>query len=80
MIKGLIADAVERQEFWTMLMRDDGESTVNRLKASELLAKIQGDFSGSSDLLSPGGTEVALERLSDEHLANLVANATTPGG
>ena len=39
-----IADAKERQEFWTSMMRDEMQETKDRLKASELLAKKQGDF------------------------------------
>lgn len=43
-----IADVVERQEYWTALMRgekqDDPEMLKIGLKASELLGKAQGDF------------------------------------
>lgn len=42
-----IADATERQEFWTAVMRGDKghESEMkDRLKASELLGKVQQDF------------------------------------
>lgn len=39
-----IADARERQEFWTELMRDPRIEPKDRLKASELLAKKHGDF------------------------------------
>lgn len=39
-----IADAKERQEFWTAMMRDKYRQAKDRLKASELLAKKQGDF------------------------------------
>ncbi len=39
-----IADAKERQEFWTAIMRDQHQDARDRLKASELLAKRQGDF------------------------------------
>lgn len=40
----LIADRVKRQIFWTAIMRDESESMTARLKASELLAKSEGDF------------------------------------
>ena len=39
-----IADAEEREAFWTELMRDGGERTRDRLAASELLGKRQRDF------------------------------------
>jgi len=39
-----IADREQRFAFWTAVMRDNNESTRDRLKASELLAKAQGDF------------------------------------
>lgn len=40
----LIADRVKRQMFWSRIMRDENESMTARLKASELLAKSEGDF------------------------------------
>lgn len=55
-IRPLIASRVERQEFWSNTMRDANEDARNRLKASELLGKSEGDFldriehSGSIDL------------------------------
>ena len=39
-----IADREQRFAFWTSVMRDTNESTRDRLKASELLGKAQGDF------------------------------------
>lgn len=39
-----IADHPERQRFWTEMMRNHELSPGNRLKASELLAKSEGDF------------------------------------
>ena len=41
-----IADARERREFWTKVMRGDEESSdmKDRLKSSELLGKADGDF------------------------------------
>lgn len=39
-----IADASERQRFWTTVMRDEEEEMRDRQKASELLGKAQGDF------------------------------------
>lgn len=40
----LIAGRVARQIFWSAIMRDEKETMVTRLKASELLAKSEGDF------------------------------------
>lgn len=40
----LIADRESRQAFWSRIMRDESESMTARLKASELLAKSEGDF------------------------------------
>lgn len=40
----LIADRVARQTFWTAIMRDKDEAMATRLRASELLAKSEGDF------------------------------------
>jgi phage terminase small subunit len=39
-----IANAIERQEFWTYVMRSNEFKIEARLKASEILAKVQGDF------------------------------------
>ena len=41
---GAVADAVERQEFWTSVMRDPNIHLRDRLKASELLGRAGGDF------------------------------------
>ena len=40
----IIATREERQSFWTGIMRNAEEKTTDRLKASELLAKSEGDF------------------------------------
>ena len=40
----LIADREERKKFWSRVMYDDSENMKHRLKASELLAKADGDF------------------------------------
>ena len=39
-----IADRQERLELWSGIARDDEERTVDRLRATELLGKSQGDF------------------------------------
>lgn len=43
-IRPLIASRTARQEFWTNTMQDRDEEMKNRLKASELLGKSEGDF------------------------------------
>lgn len=40
----LIADREERKRFWSHVMLDENENMKHRLKASELLAKSEGDF------------------------------------
>jgi phage terminase small subunit len=39
-----IADAAERQRWWTSVVRDKAADMKSRLRASELLGKAQGDF------------------------------------
>ena len=39
-----IADAEERQQFWTSVMRDKGEKMEHRLSASAWLGRAQNDF------------------------------------
>ena len=43
-LNSLIADREERQSFWTEVMRDEFKDMKDRLKASELLARSEGDF------------------------------------
>ena len=42
--KAAIASREERQEFLTGIMRSTEEKTVNRIKATEILGKMNGDF------------------------------------
>jgi Phage terminase, small subunit len=57
-IRPLIADRETRQKFWTDTMLDSEQEMKDRLKASELLGKSEGDFldriehSGGLDLAS----------------------------
>ena len=55
-IASLIATREERQRFWTTLMRDEDRKEVDRLKASELLAKSEGDFLERRELTGPNGS------------------------
>jgi phage terminase small subunit len=43
-INPLVASRVDRQAFWTKVMNDEGEPMRERLKASELLGRSEGDF------------------------------------
>lgn len=43
-LSALVADRTERQVFWTSIMRDENQRMCDRLRASELLAKANGDF------------------------------------
>jgi len=43
-LEPIIADRQSRKEFWTAIMIDPGVPLRDRLKASELLAKSEGDF------------------------------------
>lgn len=55
-LTSLIATREERQRFWTTLMRDEDRKEVDRLKASELLAKSEGDFLERRELTGPNGS------------------------
>ena len=54
----LTASRVERQRFYTSLVRDDKEETRDRLKACELLGRTQGDFIERREIIQPVGSEV----------------------
>jgi phage terminase small subunit len=43
-ITGLIATRQERQEYWTLVMTDPNADEKDKLRASELLGKSEGDF------------------------------------
>ena len=43
-IKPSVMSRIQRQEMWTRLALDESEDTKNRLKATELLGKSEGDF------------------------------------
>lgn len=52
----LIASREERQQTWTALMRDKRQDVKNRLKASELLGRSEGDFLDRHDHTSSDGS------------------------
>ena len=61
-----IATVKERQEFWTALMRDRGGDTKDRLKASEILGRAQGDFIDQHNMKVT--TVADVEEMSDAEL------------
>lgn len=57
----LIADAKERQQFWTAIMRgSDNPEMKDRLKASELLGRASGDFLERHEHSGPGGAPLTV--------------------
>jgi phage terminase small subunit len=56
--QGLIATREKRQAFWSEVMMDENETMATRLRASELLAKSEGDF--MSSVTVDGNFDVAL--------------------
>jgi phage terminase small subunit len=57
-----IASAKERQEFWTSIFRGElaDFDTKDRIKASELLGKVQGDFIEKVEHSGPNGGPIVL--------------------
>lgn len=45
----------QRQIFWSSLVRDEAQKTMDRLRASELLAKSEGDFLDRHELTGANG-------------------------
>ncbi len=56
-----IADAKARQRWWTKIMYDETAEMKDRLKASELLAKVQGDFIERREISGQAGGHVILK-------------------
>ena len=55
-MEATIANRQQRQEFWTSTMWDKEQSTRDRLKASELLGKSEGDFLERHDHTNSDGS------------------------
>ena len=70
-----ILDAIQRQEFWSQIICDDSKDTRDRLRASELLGKAQGDFieRTESKNLNVHAQLDRLEVLTDEQIDELLA-------
>lgn len=78
-MKKTIADRLERQSFWTGLMRDETVDFNVRLKASEHLGKSEADFTDNIKLEQTVDISSALEaahKRSIEH-ALTISEATT---
>jgi hypothetical protein len=70
-----ILDAIQPQEFWSHIIRDDSNDTRDRLRASELLGKAQGDFVEHTENknLNVHAQLDELEVLTDEQIDELLA-------
>ena len=70
-----ILDAIQRQEFWSHIICDDSKDTRDRLRASELLGKAQGDFIERTENknLNVHAQLDRLEVLTDEQVDELLA-------
>ncbi len=66
----LIANRSERQEFWTLVMRDHDTDMRQRLKASELLAKSECDFIERHEITT-SESDYDLSKLNKEELLTL---------
>ena len=62
------ADMKEVREFWSSILRNSGEETKDRLKASEFIAKTQGAFLDKVQLNGDLGVTNKYKELSDEEL------------
>ena len=70
--KEKIADAREIQEFWTKTFRDEEVEMKDRIKTSELLAKVQGAFIENINLTGNIKTNNPFDDLSVEELRKLI--------
>ena len=62
-IKPLVMDRIKRQEFWTKIILDEAIPIKDRLRASELLGKSEGDFLERVDLSGETTTRIKITRL-----------------
>jgi len=61
-----IADREERQKFWTAVFRDEHRPMKDRLRASELLAKSEGDFIDRTEISGKDGAPLTVRALLQE--------------
>ena len=55
-LKPIIASRSDRQKFWTETMSNPKVSMKDRLKASDLLARSEGDYIERREISGPGGS------------------------
>ena len=66
-----IATREQRQQFWTDTMNDDGQGMRDRLKASELLGKSEGDFLERLEHSGNVGPNAIFDGISIDELARI---------
>lgn len=71
---GRIATRAERQAFWTKVMLDGSERTIDRLRAAELLGRSEADF--TEKVLVTG--KMTLEQLVESAAAQVAGGKPTP--
>ena len=70
-LKPLIATREERQKFWTQMMVNPDAKDMDKLRASELLGKSEGDFLERREVTVSGHIDVFLPDVRDELLRGL---------
>jgi phage terminase small subunit len=60
-VRSKIATREERQEFWTVTMNDERLPMKDRLRASDLLGRSQGDFLDRVEVAGDGGGPLTIE-------------------
>ena len=69
-IDALVASRVDRMKFWSEVMRDEETSMSDRLRASELLAKAQMDFTERHEVVGAVATTEQLLTLMRARMEN----------
>ncbi|GHV55677.1 hypothetical protein FACS1894216_18580 [Synergistales bacterium] len=69
----LIGTREERQIFWTAIMRDEAAEMKDRLHASELLGKSEGDFIERTEITGKDGAPVSTIDFSTRSTEELIA-------
>ncbi|MBF0260067.1 MAG: terminase small subunit [Desulfamplus sp.] len=62
-IKPEVMNRIQRQVFWSDIIRDESLSIRDRLRASELLGRSEGDFLERMDLSGETTTKIKITRL-----------------
>ena len=66
-----IANVIDRQKFYTKIMRDETEKTSDRIKAAETLGRAQGDFIERIEVKEMGVVVVPEKSLDDDEWLSL---------